>query len=315
MPAATGSSDADGAAQAPAPRRRRGRIVIGAIIAAAVLLYGTVVALYALGGQVTQVGASSVPPDDGAVVELRPQSVDAAGDRLGIVLDLGLGDRVDLGSGDRETSGRTVTVLVSAAAGSRTLEFPVDEVPSPVSVSLLTDGFIEQWPFDTHTVTTTFVAYQVVDGEIQVIPTTIVADGRVPGWSIDGRLLPDQRGIIGGQEVELPIVELTATRAGSTVAFGLVLLGLMVVMPVVVLVVAIAAYRGRRRVEPTFLGWIGAMLFATIPMRTFLPGSPPIGSWVDFLLVLWVFAALIVGLIVFVAAWMRWSVLPAPRVE
>jgi hypothetical protein len=52
---------------------------------------------------------------------------------------------------------------------------------------------------------------------------------------------------------------------------------------------------------------MGAMLFATIPLRTFLPGSPPIGSWIDYTVVLWVVVGLIVGLAIYVAAWARWS--------
>jgi hypothetical protein len=80
-----------------------------------------------------------------------------------------------------------------------------------------------------------------------------------------------------------------------------------------VLFVAITAFRGRRKVEASFMSWMGAMLFATIPLRTFLPGSPPIGSWIDFLIVLWVIVGLIAGLAIYVAAWMRWGTPAAPR--
>jgi Domain of unknown function (DUF4436) len=47
------------------------------------------------------------------------------------------------------------------------------------------------------------------------------------------------------------------------------------------------------------------MLFATVPLRTFLPGSPPIGSWIDFTIVLWVIVALVTGLGLYVTAWSR----------
>jgi hypothetical protein len=100
-------------------------------------------------------------------------------------------------------------------------------------------------------------------------------------------------------------VQFTITRAASTIAFGVVLLTLMVIAPVLVLTAAITVYRGRRKIEATMLGWFGAMLFATIPLRNFLPGSPPIGSWVDYLIVLWVIAALIAGLVIFILAWLR----------
>ena len=79
----------------------------------------------------------------------------------------------------------------------------------------------------------------------------------------------------------------------------------MVVIPVLVLTVAVMVLRGRRKVEVTVMGWMGAMLFATIPLRNFLPGSPPIGSWIDYLIVLWVLAGLVVGLVLFVIAWIR----------
>ena len=100
-------------------------------------------------------------------------------------------------------------------------------------------------------------------------------------------------------------VDIAVTRSGSTIAFGIVLLSLMVILPVLVLTVAIVVLRGRRKVEVTVMGWIGAMLFATIPLRNFLPGSPPIGSWIDYLIVLWVLAGLVGGLVLFVIAWLR----------
>ncbi|MBN9179518.1 MAG: DUF4436 family protein, partial [Microbacterium sp.] len=109
----------------------------------------------------------------------------------------------------------------------------------------------------------------------------------------------------GIEKVESFVI--TAHRSGATIAFGIVLLALMVAMPVLVLIVAVTVLRGRRKVEASFMSWMGAMLFATIPLRTFLPGSPPIGSWVDFTVVLWVIGALIVGLAIYVAAWLRWS--------
>ena len=31
----------------------------------------------------------------------------------------------------------------------------------------------------------------------------------------------------------------------------------------------------------------------------------PIGSWIDYLIVLWVLAALVAGLVIFVVAWLR----------
>ena len=48
-----------------------------------------------------------------------------------------------------------------------------------------------------------------------------------------------------------------------------------------------------------------AMLFAIMPLRNFLPGSPPPGSWIDQALVLWVLIGLVVAMTIFIFAWWR----------
>jgi hypothetical protein len=49
------------------------------------------------------------------------------------------------------------------------------------------------------------------------------------------------------------------------------------------------------------------MLFAVVPIRNILPGSPPFGAWVDQALVLWVLVALVVAMTLFVITWYRQS--------
>lgn len=285
--------------------RRRGILVALSLIAI-VAVYAVSVALYALGGQVTDVDADE-PEKWDVKLSVVPQSVDAVRDRVAVRIDVENPGPAGNDYGLTETLG----VLVSGADSDRMLEFGSSGVPSPVSVELVTDGVVEQWPFDSHTGVTTIIAYRLVDGEPQALRTWVNASGRVPGWSISAHEVDlGMQAEFDGVREDVDAMEITATRSGSTIAFGIVLLGLMIVMPVLVLTVAITVYRGRRRVEASFMSWMGAMLFATIPLRTFLPGSPPIGSWIDFLIVLWVIVGLIGGLAIYVAAWMRWS--PAP---
>ena len=70
-------------------------------------------------------------------------------------------------------------------------------------------------------------------------------------------------------------------------------------------IVGLKLFRENRLFEAGFLGWIAAMLFATIPIRNFFPGSPPPGSWVDVLVTLWVVVALTVALVIGMAAFIR----------
>ena len=51
--------------------------------------------------------------------------------------------------------------------------------------------------------------------------------------------------------------------------------------------------------------WYAAMLFAVVPLRNALPGSPAFGSWIDLTIVLWVLVALVVSMLLYIGAWWR----------
>ncbi|HEY5117303.1 MAG TPA: DUF4436 family protein [Nakamurella sp.] len=87
--------------------------------------------------------------------------------------------------------------------------------------------------------------------------------------------------------------------------FGLSLVVVLIMLPITCWIVGLKLYREDRLFEAGFLGWIAAMLFATIPIRNFFPGSPPPGSWVDVLVTLWVVVALTMALVIGMAAFIR----------
>jgi hypothetical protein len=298
-----------------APARPRGRVAVIVGVALLVVLYAVVVVLYAVSGQVE--GGDEPTPDGRHVqLEIQPQSVDAVGNRIPATLEVisgGLLDPDNLTRGALPVLSDDLDVLVTDTDGSRTVTFPADQALSPVSLRFIAPGEVEGWPFDTYTVKSTIFAYRVVDGVRESLPAPeVYVSGHVPGWTMTATLEDLGASIeTDSGSVAVNTLVLTAQRSGATIAFGIVLLALMIAMPVLVLIVAITVFRGRRKVEASFMSWMGAMLFATIPLRTFLPGSPPIGSWVDFTIVLWVIGALIAGLAIYVAAWLRWSAKPA----
>lgn len=291
-------------------RRRRARVILIAAVAALVGLYATVVVLYAASGDVDVASGTGTPGAPGDVeLLITPDGVDAAANRVSIGIDVSdpgvLGDDIALSE--------DVTVIIPAADASRTVTLRADELGGRQTVRLVVDGVVEQWPFDRYTVTTALVPLRAgesdaaADVEAEVVPYSLLWAGRVPGWDVtaSGDVLDTLQTAEGAVRVQS--VTITAVRSGATIAFGVVLLTLMVLLPVLALVAAVTVLRRRRKVEVTMLGWIGAMLFATIPLRSFLPGSPPIGSWVDYLIVLWVIAGLVVALALFVVAWLRFG--------
>jgi len=45
------------------------------------------------------------------------------------------------------------------------------------------------------------------------------------------------------------------------------------------------------------------MLFAVMPLRNALPDAPPIGSWIDVTVTLWVIAVLVISMLLFISCW------------
>lgn len=282
-----------------------GRRLIVVIVAACVLVYGAVVALYATNMTQTKiVGCTDEAPEDAILLALDPQSVDAAANRL--VANLQVVSFGPVAAAESGLAREDITLIVTGTDGSRSYDIPAESITSTIALRYLTTGVIEQWPFDIHAGQTAIAAIADPSGAQRDVPVRLCGSANVPGWTFSSRELPgDSSLVIEGEPVTK--VELIAERASSTVAFGIVILCLMIVLPVLGLTVAIRVYRGRKKVEATTMSWIAAMLFATLPLRGFLPGAPPIGSWVDYLVVLWVVAGLVASLVIYTLAWRKWA--------
>lgn len=280
----------------PAPSRRRPILWIVVCVVVFAALYGTVVGLYAGSGDVVTTGEAETSGETVAL-SMTPEKMDATTNRLTVSVVPTQGEDGTVTNG--LVAWRSFGVLISAVAGSTATEYAADDLIAPIQTSFVMEGRIENWPFDRYAVRSVMMAIEEdADGESVPLPTTVHTSKRgIPGWDIAVTETQLGDGVLA--------VDIAVTRSGSTIAFGIVLLSLMVIIPVLVLTVAIVVLRGRRKVEVTVMGWIGAMLFATIPLRNFLPGSPPIGSWIDYLIVLWVLAGLVGGLVLFVIAWLR----------
>jgi len=290
--------------------RRRFPVLVVVSVVVFAGLYAGVVFLYAQGGR-TDVGTPIDNSRQGLHVVLTPRDVDAATDR--IRFDLAFGpDSGPLLTSDGYTIAEDFRLLLSSAANAagQVMVFETGKPVAPSSVELRTSGTIEHWPFDTHpSQTLVLVSAQPANsGEPQAVSADVsLAPHHVPGWNITIRedTTAPQATAEGGVVVQQYVIE--AQRATAPVVFGIVLIALMLIMPVLGLTVAIMALRGHRRVEIGFFTWNAGMLFATPTLRNFLPGQPPVGSWVDYLVVLWVVAGLILALLISVVAWYRWG--------
>jgi predicted ferric reductase len=103
-------------------------------------------------------------------------------------------------------------------------------------------------------------------------------------------------------------------RSPSTIAFGAVIVGVLVSLAVVAVLVANLTFLGWRKFQPPMTTWYAAMLFAVVPLRNALPDAPPIGSWIDVTVTLWVIVALVMSMMVFIFCWWR-DLKPEPTTQ
>ncbi len=273
---------------------RRRRLAIAGLILF-VILYAGLLVLYAVTGKTKEVHAEI--PADGVRVSLSANDVDGEGQRLLLDVDLDPADSLLRPGGI--TLAEPITVVIDPSGSSREVTFAAGQVPAVVQIPIVLDGDIRTWPFDHYDVAFVVGAFAGTPESSRALDVTATMTGRVQGWKLTYGSTSTP-GLDGGT---FTFGTAGLRRSGDTLVFAAILLGVLVMLPVLAGFVAARTYFGHRPVQPTFLSWMGAMLFATIPLRNFLPGSPPPGSWVDAVIVLWVIVALVAALGLYVLAW------------
>lgn len=276
-------------------------VVVTVLIA--IVAYVTTVSLYA--ADLSAAETRSVRLGDGGAdlaLVIKPRALEPDKQEFALQLEVDEGSALVGADG----TGLVSEVRVQLRDGregntTKTISFGADSLSSAVVLNLLTpERRLETWPFDRYAADLIFsVEKEEADGGYMPLSVDLLVDGGVPGWEI----VPE--GDDGDSTSAVFDTSLTITRSFSTLAFGAVLVALMIVMATIALTVSINVVRGRRPLEMAFLSWIAGMLFAVPALRNFFPGQPPIGSWVDFLIVLWVIVALVVSLALLVISWLH----------
>jgi hypothetical protein len=188
------------------------------------------------------------------------------------------------------------------------LQYPVGKSPAQIATNIEAHGDPGDWPFDTYKTDTiqADVLLGVGDGR-QYKPARVEVTGLLEGWDISvarvGR---------NAEDTERPDnrpdnVIVTLHRAKGPLVFDLGICLVLITLPSLALFVAIQMLTGRRQFLPPFATWYAAMLFAVVPLRNILPGTPPAGAWIDQAVVIWVLIALAAALVLYIAAWYRHS--------
>jgi hypothetical protein len=288
----------------PAPPEARGprlAIAFGIIVFLVVIYVLSLIAVHLLAKSappLPSVDLSKVEAED-SVVQVRLEKLDTVANRLTVnVLVYPKDSLYDKNFGVLTTDA-AVRLYPENDLGD--LQYPVGKAPAQVSTTIEAHGDPGNWPFDTYK--TEVIAADVFTGSGQnreKSPARLEASGKLDGWDATVTRVHDPSD--SNPDIQDDVI-ITLKRAKGPLIFDIGICLVLIALPVLALWVAIPVALGRTSFLPPMVTWYGAMLFAIVPLRNILPGSPPYGSWIDQAVVLWVLIGLVTAMALFLSGW------------
>jgi hypothetical protein len=275
-------------------RRPRMRLRVIALIAAAACAMVTSIVLYVEGVASHSVPTHGTPASGGTTVTFDVVAV--SNNYTELVGDLIVKPGPALLDSATDGLKQDLTVAVTSTTTPIRRTWSKGMLPGvfPVPITLARD--VERWPFDSYY--TGPITVELFTGATKVPErANVTFVDRLSGWKAHVTRV-NNANPLAPYEVDLQ-------RSPSTMMFAIVILCIFVAIAAVGLFVAIQTLRDPRRFQSPMTTWYAAMLFAVVPLRNALPGSPTFGSWIDLTIVLWVLVALVVSMLLYIAAWWR----------
>lgn len=285
---------------------RKSQIEIG------IAILVTVVAAYALslfGIHALQREGTPLPPLDlsqgeghATIVQLRVEELKPVANRLTVNVLVYPG--IEQYDNRFDVLGNDVAVRLYPTNDLGDLQYPKGKAPAELSTTIEAHGDPRNWPFDSYTTEPIAADAFVGSGDNRKkVPAIVEVTGSLDGWQISVHRVTSP--LRTSRSTDTGDVVITLERAEGPLVFDLVICLVLISLPTLALLVAVPMAMGRRKFLPPFGTWFAAMLFAVVPLRNFLPGSPPPGSWIDQSIVQWVLIALVTAMGLYFYAWVR----------
>ncbi|MGO9031619.1 DUF4436 domain-containing protein [Mycobacterium sp.] len=272
------------------PRIRLG--VVALVVIGCVMV--TTVVLYVDGAASQRIPAHGAPTSAGTTVTLDVVSI--SNNYSELVGDLIIKPGPALVDPATDGLKQDLTVAVTSVTTPVRRTYSKGMLPGVFPVPLTLARDVERWPFDTYYTGPITVTLFTGTGQVAERANVTFVD-RLAGWKVQVARV-NNANALAPYEIQLQ-------RSASTMVFAIVILCIFVAIAAVGLFVAIWTTRDPRRFQSPMTTWYAAMLFAVVPLRNALPGSPAFGSWIDLTIVLWVLVALVVSMLLYIAAWWR----------
>jgi hypothetical protein len=272
------------------PAQLRVLALVG-VIACAML---TSIVLYVDGAGAQRIPVQGTPTASGSTVTLDVSSIKSDYSELDAELIVKPGPGLLDPATDGLKQDLTVAVTSTITPIRRTWSKGMLPGVFPVPITLARD--VERWPFDSYYTGPITVSLFTAAGQPPERANITFVD-RLTGWKVDVKRV-NKASATAPYEVDLQ-------RSASTMVFAIVILCIFVAIAAVGVFVAIQTARDASRFQSPMTTWYAAMLFAVVPLRNALPGSPAFGSWIDLTIVMWVLVALVVSMLLYIGAWWR----------
>jgi hypothetical protein len=284
-------------------RGRRIAIAFGIVVAIVVIYVLSLIAVHLLAKSAPPLPAvdfTKVEADD-SVVSVHIEKLDTVANRLTVNVLVYPKDSLYDKTFGVLTTDAAVRLYPENDLGD--LQYPVGKAPAQLSTAIEARGDPGNWPFDSYK--TDVLAADVFTGSgpsREKTAARVEVTGKLDGWDASATRVHDPE---DANPDSLDNVVITLHRSKGPLIFDLGIILVLIALPALALWVAIPVALGRTSFLPPMTTWYGAMLFAIVPLRNILPGSPPYGSWIDQAIVLWVLIALVVALALFLIGWWR----------
>jgi hypothetical protein len=284
---------------APRPITRRGFAFGLLLVLGFALIYGLVVRAYQVEGGLSVTASETIATSD-ITATVEPIDFDARTNTMTVRFRFDVTRSDLLQDGVRLAQGIRITIY--SADGSDEVLFPRGEPIGNTEIEMGTSGELYAYPLDTHDgfIAVAAETYDRGAGGINTttgeLPMALAIDGSISGWEMKADLR-----VLNGY----PLAVFDIKRAFSTQAFAIVLVAMAITVAGLAFITAVLTATNRRRFETPLLAWVGAILFALPLLRTYLPGSPPIGAALDIYLYLWTFVISVSALVLLFISWTR----------
>lgn len=165
-------------------------------------------------------------------------------------------------------------LLMPTAAKSDPVKIEAGQPISTLDAKFAMDGVLTDYPFDRYR---TRPIFQLLGADGQSLPTTVTIVNGDPFFKVAADFAADT-----DADPTVVDLDLRADRSTPTVVFALFIVILMLGLAIAAATAACYVLRGKRGLLWPACSMMAALLFALIPLRSAVPGSPPIGSVIDF---------------------------------